>query len=43
VSYFPSPFVFQTQRIIQRVDQALGIPSHSSGGGGGRRGRRAEN
>jgi hypothetical protein len=42
VAYFPSPFVFETQRIVQRLDEALGIPSGSSSHGG-RRGKRAEN
>lgn len=35
--YFPSPFVFDTQKIIQKVDQALGIPPQSSSGKRGKK------
>lgn len=37
--YFPSPFVFDTQKVLQTVDQALGIQPQSSG----KKGRKLEN
>ncbi len=29
--YFPSPFVFETKKILQKVDAALGLPTQSKG------------
>jgi hypothetical protein len=37
--YFPSPFVFETQKVLRQLDSALGIATPAVVAGGGKRGR----